>query len=78
MGVIKIGSKSCSPCILAGKKLNDLGVEYTELDAFEDEIVDAWNVRSIPTIIKTDSSGNEEFRLIGKDCLDNEKLSKLK
>lgn len=54
-----------------------MNIEHVSLDAYTDNI-DEYNIRNIPTIIKTDDNGNELFRLIGGDCLNTEKLNTLK
>lgn len=77
MGVIKIGSKTCGPCMAASNKLKEMNIQYTDLDAHDDAVINQYNIKNIPTIIKTDSSGNEEFRLTGGDCLRRDKLKLL-
>lgn len=78
MGVIKIGSTVCGPCKAATMKLDKLGIHYTDIDAYQDGIVERYSIRNIPTIIKTDEDDNELFRLVGGDCLKEDKLETLK
>lgn len=77
MAIIKIGSKTCGPCMMAEKKLNSMGVEYTSLDAYDDDVIEKYNIRNIPTIIKTDTNGDEIMRLVGGECLNNDILKGL-
>lgn len=77
MAIIKIGSKTCGPCMVVESKLNKMGVEYTSLDAYEDDVIEKYNVRNIPTIIKTDEEDNVLLRLTGGECMKQENLDKL-
>ena len=78
MGVIKIGTKTCGPCMAASTKMHEMNIEYTDLDAYDDAVIEQYNVKNIPTIIKTDDDGNEIFRLSGGECLRRDKLEELK
>lgn len=78
MPIYKFSSKTCGPCMVATKKLNAANVQYTEIDAHENiDMCEQYNVKNIPTIIKTDDSGNEIMRLVGGECLNNDNISQL-
>ena len=64
--LLKFSSKSCQPCKMLSQKLAELGVSYTEIDIDEHaSMVDSYNLRGVPTLVKVESFGNEVDRRIG-------------
>lgn len=78
MGILKLGKKFCSPCVRAEQLLNQLNIEHDSIDIeVDDNAIETYNVRSIPTIIKFDDDGNEVKRLVGTQCTNIDNLNDL-
>lgn len=59
MQILKFYSKTCGPCKVMDLNLKKLGVDYKEIEVQENpDLVEKYNVRGIPTIIKIDDEGN--------------------
>lgn len=67
MKIIKISTETCGPCKNQKKEMEKLtGIEIVNIDAEEDdESVEKYNIRSVPTIIVLDDSDNELKRWTG-------------
>jgi thioredoxin-like negative regulator of GroEL len=73
--LLKFYSPLCGPCKVLHKNIEDSGVEYININIFEDEcfdnlgatehLVEHYNVRALPTLIKIDDTGNELNRHVG-------------
>ena len=68
MPVIKFGATWCSPCKQLDHIIESIGysdkIEKIDVDADPDK-AKGFGIRSIPTLIKTDSEGNELGRRTG-------------
>lgn len=66
--ILKFYSKTCGPCKVMSKKLEELqGVEIQDIDIMEEEnesLVEKWKVRTIPTIVvlNEDNTFYTEFK----------------
>ena len=73
MKIIKIGSTWCSACIIMKpiweeiEKEIKLNTEYYDLDIYEDELKEKYQIGDkLPIIIFLDDNGNELTRIIGE------------
>ena len=57
--VLKFYSETCSPCKLMGKRLSEVkNIEVQNINIEDDdsiELMEKWNIKSIPTIIILDN-----------------------
>lgn len=64
--ILKFYSKTCGPCKVMSKNLEGLdGVEITEVDIADEanqELVDKYGIRTVPTIIVYDDNGFQAFK----------------
>ena len=62
-------SQTCSPCHQMTPIMNQIGssgIPVQKIDTNSDNpMIKALNIRSVPTIVKIDSRGNELGRLVG-------------
>lgn len=67
MKIIKISTETCGPCKSQKAEMEKLkNIEIVNVNAEEDEdTVDKYNVRSVPTIIVLDNSDKELKRWTG-------------
>ena len=76
MNILKFFGSWCNPCKTLNKSFKDAGIEYTSIDVDDnEELVDKYNVTSVPTVIVLDENGEEIGRFVGarsKDQLINE------
>lgn len=76
MRLIKIGATWCAPCNLMDKRLKDFNAcEYKAYDVEDEddetaEIVEKYNVRSIPVIVLEGDNGEELAKWVGAVSVD--------
>lgn len=76
MRLIKIGASWCGPCNLMDKRLKDFNAcEYKAYDVEDEddetaEIVEKYNVRSIPVIVLEGDNGEELAKWVGAVSVD--------
>ena len=76
MRLIKIGATWCAPCNLMDKRLKDFNAcEYKAYDVGDEddetaEIVEKYNVRSIPVIVLEGDNGEELAKWVGAVSVD--------
>lgn len=67
--ILKFYSPTCGPCRIMSKNLSAIeGVEIQDIDVTDDsnsELIEKWEVRSIPTTIVLDENGNKLKRFMG-------------
>lgn len=73
--LLKFYSPLCGPCKVMDKNLKDSGVEYVNINIFEDachddlgtteHLVEHYNVRAIPTLIKINDVGEVISKHVG-------------
>lgn len=57
MKILKFYSKTCGPCKTIDENLKKANIEYVAIDVEDDnneELVDKYSIRGIPTLIKLD------------------------
>ena len=56
----------CGPCKMLGPQMEKSGLPYTKINVDEDSTLSAkYGIRNVPTLLKTDSQGNEISRIVG-------------
>ena len=76
MRLIKIGATWCAPCNLMDKRLKDFNAcDYKSYDVEDEddetaEIVEKYNVRSIPVIVLEGDNGEELAKWVGAVSVD--------
>lgn len=66
MQVIKFEKENCAPCVQVSEHLNRIGVEYETINPYDTpEEAAKYKVRSVPTVLVIDNSGQEVFRSVG-------------
>ena len=64
----------CGPCKVLGPKIQQLqseGLNIQKVDVDQDQALSAqYSVRSVPTLVKINGSGNEVGRLVGNQSAD--------
>ena len=68
--ILKLSAQWCSPCATMDVQLQTLGSDYGSLVEHIDidknqELAKQYGIRSIPTLIKLDDSGQEIARSVG-------------
>jgi thioredoxin-like negative regulator of GroEL len=68
--ILKMSASWCSPCATMDVQIQTLGVDYESLVEHIDidknpELAKQYGIRSIPTLIKLDDSGQEVARSVG-------------
>lgn len=73
--ILKFYSPLCGPCRVLEQNLKDSGIEYVNINIFEDECIDNlgsadqlvehYEIKSIPALVKIDDSGNVIDKKIG-------------
>ena len=73
--LLKFYSPLCGPCKVLEKNLKDSKIEYVDINIFEDtfhdglgtteQLVEYYNIRSVPTLIKINEPGEELGRHVG-------------
>lgn len=75
MKILKFYSPLCGPCKVLEKNLKDSKIEYVDINIFEDachdnlgtteHLVEHYNIKAVPTLIKINETGEELNRHIG-------------
>lgn len=75
MKILKFYSPLCGPCKVLEKNLKDSKIEYVNINIFEDachddlgtteHLVEHYNIRAVPTLIKINETGDELNRHVG-------------
>ncbi len=61
----------CNPCKILAPTMEKSGLPYQKIDIDRDtELSVKYGVRSVPTLIKVDASGNVISRLVGNNPLE--------
>lgn len=64
--LIKFEKDNCKPCEFVTQYLNDKGVEFEAINAYNDPMkASKMKVRSVPTLMLLDNEGNEIKRIVG-------------
>lgn len=73
--LLKFYSPLCGPCKVLEKNLKDSKIEYVDINIFEDtchddlgtteHLVEYYNIRAVPTLIKINEPGEELGRHVG-------------
>lgn len=64
--LIKFEKDNCKPCEFVTQYLNDKGVEFEAINAYNDPMkASKMMVRSVPTLMLLDNEGNEIRRIVG-------------
>ena len=64
--LIKFEKDNCKPCEFVTQYLNDKGVEFEAINAYNDPMrASKMKVRSVPTLMLLDAEGNEIKRIVG-------------
>lgn len=65
MKILKFYSETCGPCKVLDTNLKKAGIDYEAINvADDDERIDKYHIRSVPTLIKEDN-GEEVDRFVG-------------
>jgi glutaredoxin len=59
--IIKFHSKTCGPCKVLSRILDKHSIQHVSLDIKDEhsqELIDKYNIISIPTLLKVDDDGN--------------------
>jgi len=60
----------CGPCKMLGPTMDKSGLPFTKVNVDNDtELSAKYGVRSVPTLLLVDSTGNEVKRLVGNNDL---------
>ena len=73
--ILKFYSPLCGPCKVLEKNLKDSGVEYVDINIFEDEcieglgspdqLVEHYGIKSIPALVKINDAGDVIDKKVG-------------
>lgn len=73
--ILKFYSPLCGPCKVLEKNLKDSGIEYVNINIFEDgcidelgsidQLVEHYGIRSIPALVKINDTGEVVDKKIG-------------
>lgn len=73
--ILKFYSPLCGPCRVLEQNLKDSGIEYVNVNIFEDECIDNlgsadqlvehYDIKSIPALVKINASGDVVDKKIG-------------
>ena len=75
--VIKFEKPACNPCVLVSNKLNELGVEYRVVNAYEDrKTAKEYGVLQVPVTIYLED-GVEKKRSFGYNVPELEEIAEL-
>lgn len=61
MPIIKFYSKTCGPCKVLSRILDKNSIQHISLDIMDEhsqELIDKYNIISVPTLLKVDDKGN--------------------
>jgi thioredoxin 1 len=60
--ILKFSRPGCVPCQMVGNFLNDQGVQYTEINVYEDaETANKFNIQSVPVVVLLDGDDVEDM-----------------
>ena len=66
MKILKFFGIYCNPCKTLSKAFKDAKIEHQDIDVDEnEELVDKYHVKSVPTVIVLDNEGEELGRFVG-------------
>lgn len=66
MKILKFFSEWCGPCKTLSKAFENTKIEHQDIDVDEnEELVDKYHIKSIPTVIVLNNEGEELGRFIG-------------
>ena len=66
MKILKFFGLWCGPCKALSKAFKDAKIEHQDIDVDEnEELVDKYHIKSIPTVIVLDNEGEELGRFVG-------------
>lgn len=73
--ILKFYSPLCGPCKVLEKNLKDSGIEYVNINIFEDgcidelgsidQLVEHYGIRSIPALVKINDTGEVVDKKVG-------------
>lgn len=64
MKILKFYSNTCGPCKVLTKNLKDANIKVEPILP-DSDLVDTYNIRSIPTLVMVDDEGKEYKRFTG-------------
>lgn len=68
MKIYKFFSPTCGPCKVLERNLQASGLEYQSIDITDEtneELINKYNIQSIPVLLKVDDEGKELYRSKG-------------
>lgn len=64
--LLKFSSPTCAPCKMLSNYLNEKGVEYEEIDVFEQvETSSKYGISGVPVLMVVDEEGNTVDQVVG-------------
>lgn len=66
MNILKFFGTWCNPCKILTKSMNEAGIEHQAINVDEnEELVEQYHIKSVPTVVILDSEGEELGRFVG-------------
>lgn len=66
MNILKFFGTWCNPCKILTKSKNEAGIEHQAINVDEnEELVEQYHIKSVPTVVILDSEGEELGRFAG-------------
>lgn len=66
MNILKFFGTWCNPCKILTKSMNEAGIEHQSINVDEnEELVEQYHIKSVPTVIVLNSEGEELGRFVG-------------
>lgn len=66
MNILKFFGTWCNPCKILTKSMNEVGIEHQAINVDEnEELVEQYHIKSVPTVIVLNSEGEELGRFVG-------------
>jgi glutaredoxin len=76
--ILKFSRPGCVPCSFVTNYLNDKGIEYTEINVYDDtETANKFNIQSVPVVVLLDGDDVEDMIFGYQPEQLNELISKL-